>query len=72
LGTLGAVVPTGSTWQLNFQINSWQWNGPGNTDALTIDNVALTDIAPVPEPAAMALLPLGLCTLWVLRNKSRR
>ena len=38
--------PTGATWQLAFQLNSWEWNGPGNTDTLTIDNIILVDNSP--------------------------
>jgi hypothetical protein len=56
LGSLAGFVPTGVTWQLNFQLNSWLWNGPNNTDTLSIDNIVLTQ---VPEPATMTLLLLG-------------
>jgi hypothetical protein len=67
LGTISGAVPTGATWQLNFQMNSWQWGGPGNVDTLTIDNITLTN---VPEPTTMALAGLGLATLLVIRRKA--
>jgi hypothetical protein len=44
LGSLTAAQPIGATWQLIFQIGSWQWSGPGYTDTLTIDNIKLVDI----------------------------
>ena len=67
LGTITGAVPTGATWQLNFQLNSWQWNGPANTDTLTGDNIVLTDA--VPEPATFALAGLGLASLLVFRRR---
>jgi hypothetical protein len=27
LGTIAGASPIGATWQLAFQLNSWQWNG---------------------------------------------
>ena len=51
LGTIAGANPTGATWQLNFQLNSWEWGGPGNTDNLTIDNIVLTR---VPEPTTVS------------------
>jgi len=68
LGTIAGAVPTGATWQLNFQLDSWLWNGPGNTDTLMIDNVVLTQ---VPEPGLLALAGLGTALL-VFRRKSDR
>jgi alpha-L-arabinofuranosidase len=44
LGSVTAALPTGATWQLIFPLNSWQWNGPGFTDTLTIDNIKLVNI----------------------------
>jgi len=44
LGSITGASPIGATWQLAFQINSWQWGGPGFTDTLTIDNVKLVNI----------------------------
>lgn len=66
LGTIAGAVPTGATWQLNFQINSWEWGGPGSVDTLTIDNVMLTVI---PEPTTVSLAGLGLAALWIFRRK---
>jgi hypothetical protein len=66
LGTISGAIPTGATWQLAFQLNSWLWNGPGNTDTLTIDNVKLTV---VPEPTTIALAGLGVAALWFFRRK---
>ena len=51
LGSITTASPTGATWQLEFQINAWQWGGPGNTDTLTIDNIIL-----------MLLLVIPLCS----------
>jgi hypothetical protein len=47
LGTIAGASPIGATWQLAFQLNSWLWNGPPNTDTLMIDNVVLTNIPEV-------------------------
>jgi hypothetical protein len=44
LGSLSSATPVADTWQLEFQINSWQWGGPGPTDTLSIDNITLTQI----------------------------
>jgi hypothetical protein len=44
LGSITAAMPIGATWQLAFQLNAWQWNGPGFTDTLTIDNIILKNI----------------------------
>jgi hypothetical protein len=67
LGTIPGAIPTGATWQLAFQLNSWQWGGPANTDTLTIDNVKLTV---VPEPSTVALVGLGMAGLCWLRRRS--
>jgi hypothetical protein len=66
LGTISGAIPTGATWQLAFQLNSWLWGGPANTDTLTIDNVKLTV---VPEPTTIALAGLGVAALWFFRRK---
>jgi hypothetical protein len=66
LGSITAASPTGATWQLAFQLNSWQWNGPANTDTLTIDNIVLTV---APEPTTIALAGLGVAALWFFRRK---
>ena len=66
LGTIAGANPTGATWQFNVQINSWEWNGPANTDTLTIDNVVLTVI---PEPTTISLAGLGVAALWFFRRK---
>jgi hypothetical protein len=44
LGSVTTNLPIGATWQLGFQINSWQWNGPGYIDRLKIDNIKLVNI----------------------------
>ena len=44
LGSITAAQPIGATWQFAFQLNSWQWNGPGYTDTLAIDNIKLVNI----------------------------
>jgi hypothetical protein len=67
LGTIAGANPTGATWQLNFQLNSWQWNGPGNTDTLTVDNIVLTN---VPEPGSLALIGLGMAGLIMIRRRN--
>jgi hypothetical protein len=66
LGTIAGANPTGATWQLNFQMNSWEWGGPGNVDTLTIDNIVLTQ---VPEPGIFALAGLAAAALVVFRRK---
>lgn len=66
LGTISGAIPTGATWQLNYQLNSWLWGGPGFTDTLTIDNIVLTNI---PEPATFALAGLGMAALLVFRRR---
>ena len=45
LGSFTGANPTGATWQLDFQINAWQWGGAGYTDTLTIDNIILVHLA---------------------------
>ncbi|HXR04475.1 MAG TPA: NHL repeat-containing protein [Verrucomicrobiae bacterium] len=52
LGSITTNSPTGVTWQFNFQLNSWQWGGAGNTDTLTIDNITLTTLPPQTYAAA--------------------
>ncbi len=66
LGTISGANPTGATWQFNFQINSWEWGGPGNVNSLTIDNIVLTVI---PEPGIFALAGLGAAALLIFRRK---
>jgi hypothetical protein len=66
LGTIAGANPTGATWQLSFQLNSWEWGGPGNVDTLTIDNIVLTQI---PEPSILALAGLGCAALLFFRRK---
>jgi len=44
LGSLTTASPVAATWQLEFQISSWLWGGPGFTDTLTIDNLILTQV----------------------------
>jgi hypothetical protein len=66
IGSLSGFNPTGATWQLNFQLNSWEWGGPGNVDGLLIDNVKLTA---VPEPSTLALAGLGAVALLRLRRR---
>lgn len=66
LGTIAGANPTGATWQLNFQMNSWQWGGPGITDTLTIDNIVLSV---VPEPSTFSLAALSLASFWFFRRK---
>lgn len=66
IGSLSSFNPTGATWQLNFQLNSWLWGGPGNVDTLTIDNLQLTQ---VPEPATFALAGFGAAALLIFRRK---
>jgi hypothetical protein len=67
LGALNPTInPTGGTWQLAYQLNSWQWGGPNKTDILTVDNVKLTR---VPEPGTVSLVVMGLATLWFFRRK---
>jgi alpha-L-arabinofuranosidase len=41
LGTITGALPTGATWQLNFEMSASQWGGAGLTDTLTIDNIIL-------------------------------
>ncbi len=66
LGSIAGANPTGATWQLNFQLNSWQWGGPGITDTLTVDNIMLTQ---VPEPGTFALAGLGAAVFLFSRRK---
>jgi hypothetical protein len=45
LGNLTTASAVAATWQLEFQINSWQWGGANVTDTLKIDNLILTHLA---------------------------
>lgn len=66
IGSIAGANPTGATWQLNFQINSWEWAGPGMSDQLKIDNIVLTN---VPEPSTFALAGLGALALLIARRR---
>jgi hypothetical protein len=44
LGSLTSASPAAATWQIEFQLSSWLWGGPGLTDTLTIDNLMLTQV----------------------------
>jgi hypothetical protein len=60
LGSITGADPTGATWQFLFQLTSWQWNGSGNTDTLTIDNIILVNYLPPTitlQPASQSVLP---------------
>jgi len=45
LGKLTTASAVGATWQLEFEINSWQWGGSNLTDTLKIDNLTLVHLA---------------------------
>ena len=59
LGSLTSASPTGATWQLAFQLNSWQWGGPGLTDTLTIDNILLTQVRGLALTSSANASPVG-------------
>ena len=67
LGSIAGANPTGATWQLAFQINSWEWSGPSMVDTLTVDNIKLSI---VPEPSTVALVGLGVAGLCWLRRRN--
>lgn len=54
LGSITTNSPTGATWQLAFQLNAWQWGGPGLTDTLTIDNITLSTLPAAAQTYAAA------------------
>jgi hypothetical protein len=47
-------------------VNNWTFS----TDSL-LDNVVVADTHPVPEPASIALLTLGLAGIGALRRRQR-
>jgi hypothetical protein len=67
LGTFNpGAVPTGGTLQIAWQMNEYQFGGPGTGNQMIIDNVVLTL---VPEPTAFALVGLGAATLLGIRRR---
>ncbi len=59
LGSLTSASPVAATWQLAFQINSWQWGGPGRTDTLTIDNIILAQVRGLALTSSANASPFG-------------
>jgi hypothetical protein len=59
LGSLTSASPVGATWQLAFQLNSWQWGGPGRIDTLTIDNIILAQVRGLALTASANASPFG-------------
>jgi len=67
LGTFAAgAVPNGGTLQIAWQMNEWQFGGPGTGNQMVIDNVQLQM---VPEPCSLALAGLGGAALLGLRRR---
>jgi hypothetical protein len=59
LGSITGAMPIGATWQLEFQLNSWQWGGPGLTDSLIIDNIILAQVRGLALAASANASPFG-------------
>jgi len=59
LGSLTTASPVAATWQLEFQISSWLWGGPGFTDTLTVDNIILTQVRGLAVTTSANASPFG-------------
>jgi hypothetical protein len=58
LGNLTTNSPIAATWQIEFQLNSWLWGGPVFTDALSIDNLILTQVR------GLAIIPSARASIF--------
>ena len=66
LSTLTAgLAPNGGTIQIAWQMNEYQFGGPGTGNEMVIDNIQLQM---VPEPSSLALVGLG-AGLFALRRR---
>jgi len=69
---LGAgAVPTDPNWQLAFGIEEGHgWANPSTGDQVIIDNIQLTMVEPVPEPASSSFCVMGgVAALAFLRRR---
>ena len=65
--TSNTLNPTGSIYQLQFQLNGWQLQGGGPAvgEVVVLDNLS---VVMVPEPTCAALAGLGLLSLLIRRR----
>ena len=57
----------------NFTTNNYLWGGDANPVSAATLNISYTAMAPVPEPASMAMMAAGLAGLgWRVRRRRGR